>query len=145
MSFRLEALLRMRKNQENLVQRALGEINTRIVHGEDKLKDISKSSKSTQQLMNDRYAQVLDSKTLQLYNNYFNGLEIQTRTEHQNIHEATTQAEGKRQELVESMQKRRTLEFLKEKEIAKERLAAQKKEIAFLDDVASTQWHRREQ
>jgi len=145
MSFRLEALLRVRKNQENLVQRALGEIQARIVTGENHLQHIAESSQSTQQLMNKRYTQELDSSTLQLYDNYFNGLALQTGKEHQTIQEATALAEDKRQELVEAMKKRRTLEFLKEKEIERERSEAQKREIAFLDDVTSTQWHRRPQ
>ncbi len=145
MSFRLESLLRVRKNQENLVQRALGEINAKIVAGEDNLEAISKSATSTQQMMNQRYNQELDSSTLQLYNNYLNGLKIKTSQEQEEIQAATSEVEGKREELVEAMKKRRTLEFLKEKEIIRERAAAQKREIAFLDDVASTQWHRRDQ
>ena len=143
MSFRLEALLKVRKNQENMAQRAVGEIQARIVAGEDNLEHIAESSQINQQHMTQRYAQTVDSRTLLLYDAYFNGLSVQAQAEHQSIREATQQVEGKRQELVEAMKKRRTLEFLKEKEIERERAEAQKREIAFLDDVASTQWHMR--
>ncbi|CAI2719238.1 flagellar export protein FliJ [Nitrospina watsonii] len=144
MSFRLEGLLRVRKNQENMVQRAFAEINAQRVAHREMLDRLNDSRRRQRENLNQRFSDNLDASTLGLYDNYFNGARIDERSSQKQIEEVTEKIETKRQELAETMKKRRTLEFLKEQQLLRERKEAQKRETAFLDDVASTQWHRRE-
>ena len=58
------------------------------------------------------------------------------------ILEISTKLEAKREEVVEAMRKRRTMEILKERDILKERKIREKKETAILDEVASNLWGR---
>lgn len=144
MSFRLEGLLRVRKNQENMVQRAFAEINAQRVAHREMLDRLNDSRRRQRENLNQRFSDNLDASTLSLYDNYFNGARIDERSSQKQIEEVTEKIETKRQELAETMKKRRTLEFLKEQQLLRERKEAQKRETAFLDDVASSQWHRRE-
>ena len=56
------------------------------------------------------------------------------------ISEVTEKATAKRVELTEAMRKRRALEILKEQEHLRNRNEQQKRETAFLDEIASNQW-----
>ena len=51
--------------------------------------------------------------------------------------------EAKKEEVVEAMRKRRTMEILKERDILKERKLRERKETAILDEVASNLWKRK--
>ena len=59
------------------------------------------------------------------------------------ISEINTKLEAKREEVVKAMQKRRTLEILKERDMLKERKIRERKETAILDEVASNLWVRK--
>lgn len=59
------------------------------------------------------------------------------------ISEINTKLEAKREEVVEAMRKRRTLEILKERDILKERKIRDKKETAIQDEIASNLWVRK--
>ena len=58
------------------------------------------------------------------------------------ISEINTKLEAKREEVVEAMRKRRTIEILKERDMLKERKVRERKETAILDEVASNLWMR---
>ena len=68
----------------------------------------------------------------------------QTHIEKQSkiISEINTKLEAKREEVVEAMRKRRTMEILKERDMLKERKVRERKETAILDEVASNLWMR---
>jgi flagellar FliJ protein len=144
MSFRLEGLLRVRKNQENQVQRVLAEINTQLVSHRKTMQQLEASRRRNRESLNQRYAEPVDASTLSLYDNFFNGADRDEQARQQAIEEVSGRMESKRQELVKAMKKRRTLEFLKEQQQHRDSAEARKRETAFLDEVATAQWHRRE-
>ena len=144
MSFRLEGLLRVRKNQENQVQRALGEIGVQLVSHREAMQHLEATRQRHRDTLKQRYAGPVDASTLGLYDNYFDGVDRNEQGRRQVIEEVSGKMESKRQELVEAMQKRRTLEFLKEQQQNRERAEARRRETEFLDEIAAAQWHRRE-
>jgi len=80
--------------------------------------------------------------TMMLYDNFFKGTQIQEERQDKIISEITTKLEAKREEVVEAMRKRRTLEILKERNRLKELKIRERKETAILDEVASNLWIR---
>lgn len=144
MSFRLEGLLRVRKNQENQVQRVLAQINTQLVSHQQTMQKLEADRRRHREHLNQRYAEPVDASTLGLYDNFFNGADRTEQSRRQVIEEVSGKMESHRQELVEAVKKRRTLEFLKEQQQNRERAEAHKRETSVLDDVAAAQWHRRE-
>jgi flagellar export protein FliJ len=77
-----------------------------------------------------------------LYDNFFQGTRAQGERQDKIISEISTRLEAKREEVVEAMRKRRTLEILKERDILKERKIRERKETAILDEMASNLWGR---
>ncbi|MGP0566040.1 MULTISPECIES: flagellar export protein FliJ [unclassified Nitrospina] len=144
MSFRLEGLLRVRKNQENMVQRAFAEINAQLVAHRETLNRLNERRNQQKENLNRKFSENLDPSTLGLYDSYFEGGRLEEKQNLQTIDEVSGKMEAKRMELAETMKKRRTLEVLKEQQLLREKKEAEKKETAFLDDVSSSQWHRRE-
>ncbi|MCF8721527.1 flagellar export protein FliJ [Nitrospina gracilis] len=144
MSFRLEGLLRVRKNRENMVQRAFAEINAQLVAHRETLHRLNEQRRHQKEALNRKFSENLDASTLNLYDHFFEGDRLREQVHRKTIDEVSEKMETKRQELAETMKKRRTLEVLKEQHILREKKEAQKRETAFLDDVAASQWHRRE-
>lgn len=140
MRFRLETLLRLRKNQENLVQKAYADIQRHLNAQQDELNAISTSQERTREELNTRLEKPVDPSTLILYDQYFKSAKTRGVEQQQVITEVAERAEAKRAELIVSMQKRRTLEILRDQEYLRYRKKQMKRETALNDEVASIQW-----
>ena len=77
-----------------------------------------------------------------LYDNFASGTRTHIEKQRKIISEINTKLEAKREEVVEAMRKRRTMEILKERDMLKERKVRERKETAILDEVASNLWVR---
>lgn len=144
MSFRLENLLRVRKNKENQAQRNLADINTQLVAHRQSLQKLETDRARQRETLNRKYEKPLTASMLSLYDNFFEGAGREEQVRQRVIEQVSGKLESKRLELVDAMIKRRTLELLKEREMDRERAEARKRETEFLDDAAAAQWHRRE-
>ena len=140
MSFRLETLLRLRKNQENLEQQALANIQTHLMKQQRELESMESDRHQSKESLKHKRSQPLKADTLILYDNFFKGLQANRAKQEKVISEAAGKAAAKRVELTEAMRKRRTLEILKEQEHLRHRNKQQKRETAFLDEIAANQW-----
>ncbi len=140
MSFRLETLLRLRKNQENLEQQGLAHIQTHLMKQQRELESMESDRQQSKESLKNKWSQPLKADTLILYDNFFRGLQTNRAKQEKVISEVTEKATAKRVELTEAMRKRRTLEILKEQEHLRNRNEQQKRETAFLDEIASNQW-----
>jgi flagellar export protein FliJ len=92
--------------------------------------------------LNQRKKSGISVETMILYENFSRGTEAEEAQQDKIISEINTRLEAKREEVVEAMRKRRTMEILKEREMLKERKIREKKETAVLDEVASNLWMR---
>jgi flagellar protein FliJ len=137
LSFRFDTILRMNKNKEDLLQRDMGQINA--LYQKKFMQDTTEKSRDE---LNQKKKSGISVETMILYDNFFKGTQVQSVRQEKIISEISVKFEAKREEVVEAMRKRRTLEILKERDISKERKTRERKEIAMLDEVASNLWIR---
>ena len=142
MSFRFDIILRLRKNKENLLKRDMGQINVLYQRQQDQKQFMQDTTERSRDELNQRKRSNAGVETMILYDNFFQGIQAQEERQDGIISEITTKLEAKREEVVEAMRKRRTLEILKERDILKERKIREKKETAILDEVATNLWGR---
>ena len=142
MSFRFDIILRLRKNKENLLKRDMGQINALYQRQQDQKQFMQDTTERSRDELNQRKRSNAGVETMILYDNFFQGIQAQEERQDGIISEITTKLEAKREEVVEAMRKRRTLEILKDRDALKERKIREKKETAILDEVASNLWGR---
>ena len=142
MSFRFDIILRLNKNKEDLLKRDMGQINALYQRQQDQKQFLQDTTEKSRNELNQRKRSNVGVETMILYDNFFQGTRTQGERQEKIILEISTKLEAKREEVVEAMRKRRTLEILKERDILKERKIREKKETAILDEVASNLWGR---
>ena len=142
MSFRFDIILRLNKNKENLLQKDMGQINALYQRQQDQKQFMQDTTEQSRNELNQRKRSNVGVETMILYDNFFQGTRTQGERQEKIILEISTKLEAKREEVVEAMRKRRTMEILKERDILKERKIREKKETAILDEVASNLWGR---
>ena len=142
MSFRFDIILRLNKNKENLLQKDMGRINSLYQQQQDRKQFVQDATEKSRNELNQRKRSNVGVETMILYDNFFQGTRAQGERQDKIISEISTRLEAKREEGVEAMHKRRTLEILKERVILKERKIRERKETAILDEMASNLWGR---
>ena len=143
MSFRFDMILRLNKNKENLLQRDMGQINALHQRQQDQKQFMQDTTEKSKEELNQRKRSNASVETMALYDNFFQGIQAQGVRQEKIISEINIKLEAKREEVVEAMRRRRTLEILKERDMLKERKIREKKEMAILDEVASNLWARK--
>ena len=142
MTFRFEAILRLRKNTENLKQREMALVQQALVERQNHKRHLANSGDKNKQELQTRLGQPLDGRTLGLYDRYFQSLQTRSTVQEKLIHESQLKVEAHRAELVEAMRKRRVLEILKERAVLEHRRKILKNEISFLDEISAARWQR---
>jgi flagellar FliJ protein len=132
----------LNKNKEDLLKRDMGQINTLYQRQQDQKQFLQDTTEKSRNELNQRKRSNVGVETMILYDNFFQGTRTQGERQEKIILEISTKLEAKREEVVEAMRKRRTMEILKERDILKERKIREKKETAILDEVASNLWGR---
>ena len=143
MSFRFESILKLNKNKEDLLQRDMGKINTMIQKQKDSQNFMQEVTENKKEEFNQKKRQNIDVRTMILYDNFFRGTQIQKTRQDTIISEINVKLEVKREEVVEAMRKRKTLEILKDLNKIKERKLREKKDLAIQDENASNLWGRK--
>jgi flagellar protein FliJ len=143
LSFRFEAILKLNINKEDLLQRDIGKINTMIQKQKDSQNFMQEVTENKKEELNQKKRQNIDVGTMILYDNFFRGTQIQKTRQDTIISEINVKLEAKREEVVEAMRKRKTLEILKDRNKTKERKLKEKKDIAIQDENASNLWGRK--
>jgi flagellar protein FliJ len=143
LSFRFETILRMNKNKEDLLQRDMGQINAMIQKQEDSQHFMRELTENKKDELNQKKRQDVDVNTMILYDNFFRGTQVHKTRQDTIISEITLKLNAKREEVVEAMRKRKTLEILKDRNILQERKLKEKKDLAIQDENASNLWGRK--
>jgi flagellar protein FliJ len=143
LSFRFDMILRLNKNKENLLQRDMGQINALHQRQQDQKQFMQDTTEKSKEELNQRKRSNASVETMALYDNFFQGIQAQGVRQEKIISEINIKLEAKREEVVEAMRRRRTLEILKERDMLKEKKIREKKEMAILDEVASNLWARK--
>jgi flagellar protein FliJ len=143
LNFRFESILRLNKNKEDLLQRDMGKINTIIQKQKDSQNFMQEVTENKKEELNQKKRQNIDVDTMILYDNFFRGTQIHKTRQDTIISEINVKLEEKREEVVEVMRKRKTLEILKDQNKIKERKLIEKKDLAIQDENASNLWRRK--
>ena len=125
------------------MQRDMGQINALYQRQQDQKQFMQDTTEKSRDELNQKKRSGISVETMILYDNFFKGTQTQEVRQKKIISEISAKLEAKREEVVEAMRKRRTLEILKERDILKERKIREKKETAILDEVASNLWIRK--
>ena len=142
MSFRFDTILRLNKKQEDLLQRDMGQINVHYQRQNDRKQFIQDSVEASKDQLSEKKRSDISVETMILYDNFSRGARVHIEKQEKILSEINTRLEAKREEVVEAMRKRRTMEILKERELLKEQKIREKNETAVLDEVASNLWVR---
>jgi flagellar protein FliJ len=142
LSFRFETILRLNKKKEDLLQRGMGQINVHYQRQKDQQQFMQDATAASKDELNQRKRSGVSVETMILYDNFASGIRTNVEKQSKIISEINTKLEAKREEVVEAMRKRRTMEILKERDMLKERKVRERKETAMLDEVASNLWMR---
>ena len=140
MKFRFETLLQIHNNKENLLQKELGAIfahKQTQQNREDLMQDAKEYSIKQ---INQRMTDDLAIDTYVLYNNFFNGNNLQKERQKKIISEIDVRANAKRQELVEARRNRRTMEILKERDFKTYIKKLTAIETGIMDEISSNYW-----
>ncbi len=143
MSFRFETILRLNKKKEDLLQKDMGQINVHHQRQQDRQQFMQDAAEASKDELNQKKRSGVSVETMILYDNFARGTRTQVEKQDKIISEINTKLEAKREEVVEAMRKRRTMEILKERDMLKERKVRERKETAILDEVASNLWMRK--
>ena len=143
MSFRFESILKLNKNKEDLLQRDMGKINAMIQKQKDSQNFMQEVTENKKEEFNHKKRQNIDVRTMILYDNFFRGTQIHKTRQDTIISEINVKLEAKREEVVEAMRIRKTLEILKDRNKIKEKKLREKKDLAIQDENASNLWGRK--
>ena len=140
MKFRFETVLKVHKEKENQIKKELGVINTHMQNQMDRLRFMEGIADEKKEELNHIMAQDINIDKMVLYNNFFTGVKLEKVRQEQVISEVTEKLNLKKQDLIQSMMKRRTMEIIKEREQTAFKKKQQKIEIALNDEIGSNQW-----
>ena len=120
----------------------MGKINVHHQRQQDRQKFMRDATEASKDELNKKKRADISVETMILCDNFTRGVKIQVEKQDEIISEINTKLEAKREEVVEAMRKRRTMEILKERDMLRERKVREAKETAILDEVASNLWVR---
>jgi flagellar FliJ protein len=143
MAFKLETLLKIRKNKEDSIKKEFSEVQSHLISQQKRLQFMDNVGNKAKINWNGAMKGQIDPNILEVYNHFFDGIESQKEKQRHIISEIVEKANAKKIVLTEAMQNRKTLEILKERQLKEEKDARVKKETAMLDEIASLQWNRR--
>ena len=138
--FKLEPLLNHRRYQEEILQKELADLNTRLQAGQHQLRNLRTKKRRNVQLLAARQRKSRPASELKLYVDYIDHLTAELTVQAERVMEAQRRFDAKRRELMTAMKKRKVLEKLKEKGQRAYEQTQLKKERALLDDVAGHQY-----
>ena len=120
----------------------MGQINALIQQQKDSKNFIHEVMENKKHELNQKKRTNVNLETMILYDNFFQGTDIHKKRQDTIISEITVKMEEKREEVIDAMRKRKTLETLKEHHIFKKRKLQKKKDLSTQDEIASNLWER---
>ena len=121
----------------------MGKINVHHQRQQDRQKFMRDATEASKDELNQKKRADVSVETMILCDNFNRGVKIQVEKQDEIISEINTKLEAKREEVVEAMRKRRTMEILKERDMLRQKKVREAKETAILDEVASNLWVRK--
>lgn len=139
--FNLEPLLNHRRYQEEVLQRELAALKRRLTEEERTLRVLTKKNRKFLLQFQKKQKDGRPASEIKLYFDFVDHLSKEIDIQHQKVMEAERMFNSKRQDLITTMKKRKTLDRLKEKGWQTYQQEQLKKERSRLDEAAGHQ-HR---
>lgn len=135
-TFKLEKVLTYKKDIENVKKGKLGSINKKLNKEEEKLIDYNNYKSK---LINKRneIQKKTDIRSLRLYNEHLESISRNIKKQEELIHEIHIELDRAKEELMEAVKEKKTLEKLKEKDYGEFINEIQKKEEKLIDSIVS--------
>ncbi len=135
--YKLEPLLSFRKREEEGKMRELALINSELVANSDEMERLKKSRQENAEKLTEISATVKEVGTLRVYDDYLKGCEMDILKALFKDEEINKRLSAKRDELVEYVRRRRSLELYRERLKERYDLNEKRKEQAELDEIGS--------
>jgi flagellar export protein FliJ len=123
-----------------MLKKELGVINTHMQNQRDRLQFMEGIAEERKKELSQTSNQDMNIDRLILYNNFFNGVKQEKARQEKVISEVNEKLNLKKNDLIQSMMKRRTMEILKEREQTAFKKKQQKTEIALNDETGANIW-----
>ena len=141
--FKLQALLNHRRHQEELCQQELAQFRRKLAAEQEKLRRQKQQKRENIQRLQTRQKESTGISDILLYINYIAQLSKTIETQTTCVREAAKKVKQKRNELIDIMKKRKTLEKLKEKDWRAYQKKKLQDERKFMDEVAAARHVRK--
>lgn len=139
--FKLEALMNFRKFQEEKVQKEMAEAQRIRDQEAEKLKELIGQSKQTENDLKLKQQEGASGPCLSIYSNYLAKLVSDIFSQQHVLADAQKILEQKREALLAAMQKRKTLEKLKEKGFKTYMENLSSADQKFINEMAISRFH----
>lgn len=135
-TFKLEALLNQRRYQEEVLQKDLAASKTVLIDEQAKLQDLKGAKRKCAQGLHQKQQTGKSAADIQSYFVYLEQLSKDIEKQRQCVVKAESKFIAIRNDLIEAMKKRKSLEKLKEQQFKAYQQKIQRTERNFMDEVA---------
>ena len=139
--FNLEPLLNHRRYQEEILQKEIAGLKIRLAAEKDKLRVLKKKKRQYLGQLQLKQQSGRPVSEIRLYLHFVDHLSKEMNAQNQRVLRAEKGFNLKRQDLIQAMKKRKTLEKLQEKGFQAHQQKMLKKERDFMDEVAGNQFN----
>jgi flagellar FliJ protein len=139
--FNLEPLLNHRRYQEEILQKELAGLKTRLAAEKDKLRVLKKKKRQYLGQLQLKQQSGRPVSEIKLYLHFVDHLSKEMNAQNQRVLRVEKGFNLKRQDLIQAMKNRKTLEKLQEKGFQAHQQKMLKKERDFMDEVAGNQFN----
>ena len=141
--FNLDPLLNHRRYQEEILQKELAGLKIRLAAEKDKLRVLKKKKRQYLGQLQLKQQSGRPVSEIRLYLHFVDHLSKEMNAQNQRVLRAEKGFNLKRQDLIQAMKKRKTLEKLQEKGFQAHQQKMLKKERDSMDEVAGNQFNLR--
>ncbi len=135
-TFKLEKILNYKEDIENVKKGVLGNINNKLNKEEEKLIIYNQQKEILINKRNELQVKT-DIRSLKLYNNHLSDISKDIKKQEELIHQINIKLDCAKQELLEAVKEKKTLEKLKEKDYSQFIAEEDKKQEKIIDNIVS--------
>jgi len=140
--FKLDALLRVRKERENVARQDLSVARQDLQEHLEYMGKLENEGQAVEDAMRFNKNAKIDAADLAIHRQYMEVLKVRISHQQDKVMESKNVVEGKRQVVTQAMQERKVIEKLKEKQYAKWRSEVESAEKAFFDEQGTMRYFK---
>jgi len=138
--FHLQTLLDYRIRREDALKRRLAEIESALLREQQALEELEQARRTAVSYYNQLALEVVDVEEERLFRSFYARLCSQIEDKRKVISDLNEELNAQLERVVEAMRERKTVQSLRDKQFEQFKLGELKREQAFLDDIATTQF-----